>query len=80
MADPTSSTELRDLARQRLLRALGPVVAQETEREILGALRITEVTSPSQLLAVAEHLIRKGGVFEAVGRGLKVTALLRGAA
>ena len=67
------------LALERLTRAMGPIEGPTARRVVLSDLGIDAIQSPSQLLAFAERLIQRGGVFEAVGRGLKVTALLRGA-
>ena len=71
--------ELNSLAMQRLIRAVGPSVGPEAARQALSTLGIHELSSPTELLGFAEQLILRGGVFEAVGRGLKISALLRGA-
>jgi hypothetical protein len=71
--------EFTSFAMQRLIRAIGPAAGPEAAREALSTLGIAQLTSATELLGFAEQLIKKGGVFEAVGRGLKVSALLRGA-
>lgn len=76
---PREFVEFNTLVVQRLTRAIGPVSGAELMREVCAALGIDEVTSATQLRLFAEHLIRRGGVYEAVGRGLKVSAILRGA-
>lgn len=72
-------TTINQLAVERVSRAVGPVAGPATVEAALADLGLREIGSPGDLLVFAEHLIRKGGVFEAVGRGLKVSALLRGA-
>ena len=79
MSMSNGSGELTMFAMQRLIRAAGPAAGPEAAREALTTLGIAELSSASDLLGFAEQLIAKGGVFEAVGRGLKVSALLRGA-
>ena len=71
--------ELTSFALQRLTRAMGPAVGPQTARETLASLGVAELTSAGHLLAFAERLIARGGAFEAVGRALKISALLRGA-
>ncbi len=77
--NPNEWIEIDALVLQRLTRAMGPVNGPEIIREACAELGIEQVASPTQLRAFAEHLIRRGGIFEAVGRGLKVSAILRGA-
>ena len=79
MSASNGQGELTAFAMQRLVRAVGPSTGPEVAREALTTLGIRELTSAKDLLGFAEHLIARGGVFEAVGRGLKVSALLRGA-
>jgi len=74
-----SRSELDELALQRLIRAVGPAVGPATASEALASLGIAEIESPAELLRFAEQLMQKGGVFESVGRGLKISALLKGA-
>ena len=74
-----SNDAMDALALERLTRAMGPIDGPTTRRVVLSELGFDAIQSPSQLLLFAERLIHRGGVFEAVGRGLKVTALLRGA-
>lgn len=76
---PNEWTEINALVLQRLTRAMGPVDGRECLRAACAELGIEDVKSPTQLRVFAEHLIRRGGIFEAVGRGLKVSAILRGA-
>jgi hypothetical protein len=72
-------SSMNQLAVERVSRAVGPVAGPATVQAALADLGLHELGSPTDLLAFAELLIHKGGVFEAVGRGLKVSALLRGA-
>lgn len=70
---------INTFAVERIARAVGPVAGPEAAREVLKELGLPALRSASELLQFSERLIRRGGVFEAVGRGLKVSALLRGA-
>lgn len=79
MSSTSASAELTVFALQRLTRAVGPAAAPDVAREALASLGLQELQSATDLLEFAEQLIAKGGVFEAVGRGLKISALLRGA-
>lgn len=79
MNESSAATELTVFALQRLTRAVGPAAAPDVAREALASLGLDELRSPSDLLGFAEQLMARGGVFEAVGRGLKISALLRGA-
>lgn len=67
------------LAHERLTKALGPTRATDITREVLSRLGSRELESPQDLLDFAVLLIKHGGLVQAVGRSLKVQALLRGA-
>src|SRR5262245_42546790 len=70
---------LQEQAYDRLNRALGADVAARYQRDALDALKIEAIQTPNDLLGFADYLVTQGGVPEAVGRALRVTALLRGA-
>jgi hypothetical protein len=74
------SDTIHALAVQRVQRAMGPGAGGDAVKAGLAAIGVPEIKSPVDLLAFAEFLIARRGVYEAVGRGLKVTAILRGAA
>jgi hypothetical protein len=63
----------------RLIKALGREKGTRIGEAALAHLGVTELASPALLLEFANFLISHGGVVEAVGRALKVTAFLRGA-
>jgi hypothetical protein len=63
----------------RLIKALGHEKALRIGGEALEAIGKTELKTPNDLLAFANRLIAQGNLAEAVGRALKVSALLRGA-
>jgi hypothetical protein len=73
------SETIHALAVQRVQRAMGPGPGGDAVKAALDAIGVPEIKSPVDLLAFAEFLIARHGVYEAVGRGLKVTAILRGA-
>ncbi len=65
---------------ERLTKALGPARASEVMNERLTTWRPRPLETAQDLLEFANHLMRCGGLIQAVGRSLKVQALLRGAA
>jgi hypothetical protein len=73
------SDTIHTLAVQRVKRAMGAGPGGAAVQAGLAAIGVPEIRSPVDLLAFAEFLIARHGVYEAVGRGLKVTAILRGA-
>lgn len=64
---------------ERLSKALGPKRAGEVMNEAISRLNGISVETPQDMLDVAEILVKAGGLVQAVGRSLKVQALLRGA-
>lgn len=63
----------------RLSKALGPTRGMEVMDAALGRMGLRVLDTPQELLDFSEHLIRQGGLVQAVGRSLKVQAFLRGA-
>lgn len=63
----------------RLTKALGRDRGMAFGQEALAQLGKSQLITPDDLLQFANVLIKRGGVIEAVGRALKVSALLRGA-
>lgn len=75
----TSPSDLLNSAREKLSRAVG---AEEARRILTEALRrsgLSGVDSPGDLLKLADQLMRRGGLLEAVARSLKIQAILAGA-
>jgi hypothetical protein len=64
---------------ERMSKALGPKRAAEVMREAMDQLDDRRLDSPEDVLAFADRLIAATGLVQAVGRSLKVQALLRGA-
>ena len=58
---------------------LGPKQSQVLIQECLKEANLREVTSAQELYTFAMRLMKRGGLIEAIGRSLKVKALLRGA-
>ena len=63
----------------RLVKALGDRRAGEVFRDACGRFGDRLIETPQDMLDFAEVLVRLGGLIQAVGRSLKVQALLRGA-
>ena len=70
---------LAPVVHERLVKALGSVRAAEVFRDACDRFGDRPVETPQDLLDIAEVLVRLGGLVQAVGRSLKVQALLRGA-
>jgi hypothetical protein len=64
---------------ERLVKALGDRRAAEVFHATCDDFGDRLIDSPQDMLDFAEALIRAGGLVQAVGRSLKVQALLRGA-
>lgn len=73
------NSALTETAVTRLKRALGPQKGEAMATLILRQMGITQLNQAQDLCDFANHLIVHGGVAEAVGRSLKVMALLRSA-
>jgi hypothetical protein len=69
----------RDIALQKLSHVMGADRGRAVFVQILGRLERGDIFSPQDLLDFANALIGDGGLHRAVGRTLKVTAVLRGA-
>lgn len=63
----------------RIIKALGRDKALRCGQAALSHLGIRQLVTAQDLLGFSNYLIQQGGVVEAVGRALKVSALLRGA-
>jgi hypothetical protein len=64
---------------ERLRKALGTSKGAEVMRQVLTSFANRPVETPQDLLEFAERLLRLGRLTQAVGRSLKVDAILRGA-
>jgi hypothetical protein len=70
---------MTEMALERLKRAVGDEAAHRYAQEAMAEAGLREITTPDELLAFANRLVQKGGLLEAVGHALKVSAILRGA-
>lgn len=70
---------LAPVVHDRLVKALGNQRALEVFRDACDRFGDRTIGTPQDMLEFAEILIRLGGLIQAVGRSLKVQALLRGA-
>jgi hypothetical protein len=68
-----------DPALTKLINMLGREKAEQLAMEIAAELGIRGVMSPTDRLRFGDALVKRGGVLEAIGRSIKVQALLQGA-
>ncbi len=64
---------------KRLVHVYGEAKGEALYRETLEQTGLTELGSPDDEMRFADALIDSGGLLEAMGRSLRVRALLRGA-
>lgn len=64
---------------ERLSKVIGRERTEALRKEALQALGLKALTTPQEVLDFSSYLMRHGGVIEAIGRAMKVQALLRGA-
>lgn len=64
---------------QRLVHVYGATKGEALYRETLERTGLAELRSPDDEMRFADALIDSGGLLEAMGRSLRVRALLRGA-
>lgn len=70
---------MNDPALAKLINMLGREKAEQLAAEIAAELGIRGTMSPTDRLRFGDALVKRGGVFEAIGRSIKVQALLQGA-
>ncbi len=68
-----------DPSLNKLLRMLGPDRATALVRDTLREIGADDINSPDNRLRFGAQLIKKGGLFEAIGRSIRVQAILHGA-
>jgi hypothetical protein len=85
-APPSSQTvpvsyrgEMAPMIHERLVKALGGKRAAEIMREGIAELGGRTLETPQDMMDFADVLVRSTGLIQAVGRSIKVMALLRGA-
>ncbi|MGE0324865.1 MAG: hypothetical protein AB7K71_21005 [Polyangiaceae bacterium] len=74
-----SPNDLLNSAREKLTRAVGAEEGRRILNEALRRCGISSVESAGDLLKLADQLMRRGGLLEAVARSLKIQAILAGA-
>ena len=65
--------------KDKLTKLLGAEDSARLVQEVLDELGLADLSTPDQRFKFAAVLIDKGGLFEAVGRSIRVQALLQGA-
>jgi len=76
-ASGTRSNPMRAL--DRLYDLMGAPAARAIAEEAKAAAGVNNLEDPEQLGLFADALMRKGGVIEVVGRGIKIQAIFAGA-
>ena len=74
----TERVSTQDPAFKKLVTVLGPVRAEEVVSEILGRLGLPRLATPDDRFRFGCELIARGGVLEAIGRSIKIQAILHG--
>ena len=70
---------MNDPALLKLVKMLGREGADQVAAEVFNELGLRDIGSPTDRLRFGEALCRRGGLLEAIGRSIKVQALLQGA-
>ncbi len=68
-----------DEIRQRIVRLLGDDAGVALMAQVMAEAHVPDLASPESRSSFAAALIAKGGVLEALGRSIRVQALLQGA-
>ena len=72
-------TSVRDAVYDKITKMLGPEQGAQLIREGLEEIGATELRTPDDCLLFASVLIARGGLIAAIGRSIKVKALMHGA-
>jgi hypothetical protein len=68
-----------DPALRKLVNVMGEAKAEELAGEILRSIGRTELATPDDRYLFAVELMKRGGMLEAIGRAIKIQAILMGA-
>ncbi len=63
-------------AKEQLAKLVGPEKAATLLADCLSEAGLTRVSSPSDLIALSDVMVRRGGIITLIGRTLKVQAIL----
>jgi hypothetical protein len=63
---------------ERMNQSLGPERARACIEETLTAMSTRQLRNADDVVVFANHLIKRGGLFEVIGGALRVQAILRG--
>jgi hypothetical protein len=74
MSDPTA-----DPALQKLVNLLGAERAETVVRETLQRIGLETLNTPDDRYRFAKELLKQGGALGAVGRAMRIQAILHGA-
>lgn len=64
---------------EKVSRILGDEKARELVEQVQAETGLTSFDGPDDLYTFGHALVRRGGLLEAIGRSVKIQALLRGA-
>ena len=68
-----------DPALRKLVNMMGPTKADALTEEILHRIGRQELVTPDDRYLFAVELMKRGGMLEAIGRAIKIQAILMGA-
>jgi len=71
--------DVDDEIRQRIVRLLGDQAGPALMAQVMAEAHVPDLATPDSRSSFATALIAKGGVLEALGRSIRVQALLQGA-
>jgi hypothetical protein len=71
--------DVDDEIRQRIVRLVGDEAGGALMAQLMAEANVPELVSPESRSIFAAALIARGGVLEALGRSIRVQALLQGA-
>lgn len=70
---------LEDIALRKLITTLGPVRGAVVISEVLAEIGLRELQTPTDRMHFANALMKRSGLLEAIGRAIKIQAILHGA-
>lgn len=76
---PNERARMDDEVLTRVQHVFGVDAGRKIYSEVLSELGVQHLSTPIEERRFADRLVKRGGLYEMVGRALRVRALLRGA-